>query len=95
MNDASIPANAPDLVEADHASRTSMSERSRRYRERRRAGKLVASVEIDESILAMLAHGTHIDAETLHRDRAQLNDAAHKALVYYAKRFAKTGSIKE
>ncbi len=94
MNDASIPANAPDPVEADHASRTAMSERSRRYRARKRAGKLIATVEVDEAILAMLAHGTHVDVESLRRDRAQLNDAVHKALVYYAKRFAKTGSIK-
>jgi hypothetical protein len=55
---------------------------------------MMAVVEVDERMITMLAHGTHIDVETLRRDRAQLNSAAHKALVYYAKRFAKTGSIK-
>ena len=58
--------------------------RPRRVPERKRAGKQVATVEVDGSILAMLARGTHIDVET--RDRAQLNDAVGRALQYYAKR---------
>lgn len=69
------------------------AERGRRYRARKKAGKLVASVEVDYVILAMLARGTCTDVETLRSDRGRLNEAAFKALRHLGRIFEKTGEI--
>ncbi len=87
-----------DTTDADevlpaHASRVTTAERSRRYRARRRVGKFVATVEIDEGMLVMLAAGTSSDVEALRGDRVQINDAVRRALLYLAKCYSETGRI--
>lgn len=78
---------------ADHASKSGQSERSRRYRARKRAGRLVATVEIDELVLALLSQGAKIGADELRQDRVKLNGAVSRALRHYALRLQKTGRI--
>jgi hypothetical protein len=89
MTDESLVGDA----ETSDASAATTAERSRRYRERRRSGKLMATVEIDDTILALLAYGTKSEPGTLRADRTKLSEAAGKALRFYAKRYAQTGSV--
>jgi len=87
-----------DTIDADQvlpadASRVTTAERARRYRARRRGGKFVAAVEIDEEILVMLAAGTSSDVEMLRGDRVQTNNAVRRALRHLAKCYSETGRI--
>src|SRR5262249_17697717 len=75
------------------ASRGTTAERSRRYRDRRRAGKVVATVEVDDGILAMLAAGTATDMKVLRADRARINDAVRRALWHLTKCYFETGRL--
>jgi hypothetical protein len=84
--------DADEVLPAD-ASRVTTAERARRYRARRRDGKFVATVEIDEEMLVMLAAGTSSDVEVLPGDRAQINKAVRRALRHLAKFYAETGRI--
>jgi hypothetical protein len=84
--------DADELPPAD-ASRVRAAERSRRYRARRRAGKVVATVEVDEAMLAMLAAGTAFDVEVLRGDRVRINDAVRRALRHIAKCYSEAGRI--
>ncbi len=77
-----------DEVLSAAASRVTAAERSRRYRARRRTGKVVATVEIDEEMLVMLAAGTSSDVEVLRGDRAQIHKAVRRALRHLAKFYA-------
>jgi len=84
--------NADEVLPAA-ASRVTTAERARRYRARRRVGKFVATVEVDERMLVMLAAGTSSDVEVLRGDRVQINDAVRRALLYLAKCYSETGRI--
>jgi hypothetical protein len=69
------------------------AERGRRYRARKKAGKMVVTVEIDEPILAMLAAGTQVGVEILRKDRGERCKAVRRALRHMTKRFRETGKI--
>ena len=84
--------DADKVLRAD-ASRVTTAERACRYRARRRGGKFVATVEIDEGILVMLAAGTSSDVEVLRGDRVQRNKAVRRALRHLAKYYSETGCI--
>jgi hypothetical protein len=53
----------------------------RRYRERKRAGIVLAAVEIEPEVLDFLAWGTHTSVETLKANRPQLADAVRSAIA--------------
>ena len=84
---------ADEKVLGADASRVTTAERARRYRARRRGGKFVATVEIDEEMLVMLAAGTSSDVKVLRADRVQRNKAVRRALRHLAKYYSETGRI--
>lgn len=86
------PTDAGEVL-SDDASRVTTAERARRYRARRRGGKFIATVEIDEGMLVMLAAGTSNDVEMLRADRVQRNKAVRRALRHLAKYYSETGRI--
>src|SRR5262249_18041656 len=69
------------------------ADRVRKCRERKRTGKVLATIEVDEMVLGLLASGTSTKPEVLCHDRARLNRAAERALRHFARMFAKTGEI--
>jgi hypothetical protein len=55
---------------------------------------MVASVEVDEEIVAMLACGMSAEVEILRGDRAKLAEAAFRALRHLGRFYEKTGDSK-
>src|SRR5262245_17410165 len=85
---------ASDLNEAPHLGcRSSSLERTRRFRQRRRAGILVVSVEITPEMLEYLARGTSTSVEILTSDRSLLSSAVRRALKHGCNRLQKTGHL--
>jgi hypothetical protein len=73
--------------------RRAVADAVRRYRVRKRAGRLLVTVEVDYAILELLAYGTQADLGVLRADKAALSKAAERALRHFARRFRETGCI--
>jgi hypothetical protein len=54
---------------------------------------MMATVEIDEEIVAMLAYGVSAEIEALRGDRAKLGEAAFRALRHLGRFYVRTGNI--
>lgn len=79
----------PQKTSSEGAGSTSSADRQRRYRERRRFGVLVATVEVDPRVLPALANGCGCSIADLETDRGLLNDLVARALLYIADRFTR------
>jgi hypothetical protein len=66
----------PQTNKASHSA----AEKVRRYRERRKAGILVVSVEIKPELLEFVAWGTGTSVEALKADRTLLAKAIQRAV---------------
>jgi hypothetical protein len=95
MSDLPPKAGVQPEPSAETEQRGTSAARVRRLRARRKAGVVMATVELDQAVLEMLAQGRNATVDALRADRAARDHAARSALAYLSRLFEAYGGFIE